>query len=253
MPIVERSNSTPPSPAQSTTSECPVRPLVASLSVDVFLTLSLSRSGLNIGIFKEAAEHLLSALSLHERSSTSDQSTQAGGLTNRNEAVNQSLNLWATLRRAFYSMVSRHFTFPPSNHLSLPADLASALALLVGSTRLGGESGRGRESGAVQWRVRVLAGCPPPPHMLLSCLTVHSPYSSILAGQAVSSTLAMGRSLQATCQISNPRPLVRPLHLLIFFSFNNSAMHDPPLSLTLICSLLNVVLRAQVKLRGTRR
>lgn len=187
MPIVERSNSTPPSPAQSTTSECPVHPLVASLSVDVFLTLSLSRSGLNIGIFKEAAEHLLSALSLHERSSTSDQSTQAGGLTNRNEAVNQSLNLWATLRRAFYSMVSRHFTFPPSNHLPLPADLASALALLVGSTRLGGESGRGRESGAVQWRVRVLAGWHPPPHTHASFLSnstisllIHPRWSSCL-------------------------------------------------------------------------
>lgn len=69
-------------------------------------TLSLLSLGLNIGIFKEAAEHLLSALTLHESASAGGGDRQAAGLTTRAEAVNQSLNLWATLRRALYSMVS---------------------------------------------------------------------------------------------------------------------------------------------------
>lgn len=51
-------------------------------------------TGLNIGAYKEAAEHFLSALNLQE-STSGDKSEQ----------------LWFTLRRTFLSMV-RSFPFP---------------------------------------------------------------------------------------------------------------------------------------------
>ena len=54
--------------------------------------------GLNIGIYREAAEHLLTALSLHQTQPSQPQ------LLSKDEAVNQSLNLWSTLRRAFFAM-----------------------------------------------------------------------------------------------------------------------------------------------------
>jgi hypothetical protein len=64
---------------------------LVSAGIFGFFTVELNRSsGLNIGAFKEAAEHFLSAISLQENSS-GDSSNQ----------------LWYTLRRALQSMVSR--------------------------------------------------------------------------------------------------------------------------------------------------
>lgn len=65
---------------------------------------SFGPSGLNIGIYREAAEHLLTALSLHQ---TSQQNGGGPELLSKDEAVNQSQNLWSTLRRAFFAMVSQ--------------------------------------------------------------------------------------------------------------------------------------------------
>lgn len=59
-------------------------------------------SGLNIGVYQEAAEHLLSALSMHQ---TDSNAGQTNSFLTKDEAVNQSNNLWSSLRRAFYAMV----------------------------------------------------------------------------------------------------------------------------------------------------
>lgn len=68
---------------------------------------SLFVPGLNIGVYQEAAEHLLSALSMHQTSSNADQSSSApaNSFLTKDEAINQSNNLWSSLRRAFYAMV----------------------------------------------------------------------------------------------------------------------------------------------------
>ena len=58
---------------------------------------NLGVSCINIGCYKEAAEHLLSALSMHKISD---------GHGGEGEGVNVSSNLWETLRRTFLMMVS---------------------------------------------------------------------------------------------------------------------------------------------------
>lgn len=56
-------------------------------------------SGLNIGVHREAAEHFLAALSLHDRNAADEPDAQ----------IYDSGSLWTTLRRALVALVCRVF------------------------------------------------------------------------------------------------------------------------------------------------
>jgi tetratricopeptide (TPR) repeat protein len=73
---------------------------------------NLGVSCLNIGVYQEAAEHLLSALSLHHQ----NDDNYANSLLTKAEQVNQSQSLWSTLRRALFSMVRRRFLSHTHTH-----------------------------------------------------------------------------------------------------------------------------------------
>jgi peroxin-5 len=55
---------------------------------------NLGVSCLNIGCYKEAAEHLLTGLSMHKR-----------GVLNNEEGINVSRNLWEMLRKSLNMLV----------------------------------------------------------------------------------------------------------------------------------------------------
>lgn len=55
---------------------------------------------MNIGCYKEAAEHFLGALSMHQRHNTGAPAGASAGAQEKNI----SITLWDTLRRAFYGM-----------------------------------------------------------------------------------------------------------------------------------------------------
>lgn len=60
---------------------------------------NLGVSCINIGCYKEAAEHILTGLSMHKRQGGSE------------EGVNVSNNLWEMLRKTFVMMVNMEYFF----------------------------------------------------------------------------------------------------------------------------------------------